>query len=72
MDFQLVHASDDEIVVWHQEQGHIFGFAVERSVSDLVPAWCRDLPDAAEPAERFKEAALGFARGEARSRKLIG
>lgn len=39
---------------------------------DVVPAWCRDLPDTAEPAERFKDAALGFARGEARSRKLIG
>ncbi len=71
MSFQLVRASDDEIVIWHVDHGHIFVFQIPPGAQVLGPAIVRDVPDAAERAETFREAALQFATDEARSRKLL-
>lgn len=72
MSFQLVRASDAEIVVWHVDHGHIFVFEIPGRGAALRPGPIHDVPGAAETAGSVAEAALRFATEEARSRQLIG
>ena len=72
MTFQLVRASDEGIVVWHTDHGHIYGFTVCTETDSLKPRFMRDAPDVIVPAADFAAEALRFATEEARVRQLIG
>ena len=72
MSFQLVRASDSEIVVWHVDHGHIFVFQIPPGGSSLLPGPSHEIAGAAESAEAVRDGALRFATEEARKRDLIG
>ena len=69
MGFQLVRASDNEIIVWHTEHGHIYLFEIPPDARELTACWYRDIPEAAQDAESLKGDALAYATQEARSRR---
>ena len=72
MDFQLVRASDDEIVIWHTVHGHIYVYGIEPRAARLTARSSRSVPDAELDAATFNDDALAFATGEARKRHLLG
>lgn len=72
MSFQLVHASDSEIVVWHVDHGHIFVFEIPSRDAALHAGPIHEVADAVESADAVADAALRFATEEARARQLIG
>ena len=72
MSFQLVRASENEIIIWHTEHGHVYGYVVASGAKALDRLFCREVADATEKAEDFGEEAMRFAVAEARSRKLLG
>lgn len=71
MAFQLVQATDTEIIVWHTELGHIFGFTVDAPAHTVVPRFTRDVPEAEAPAASVEVEAHSFAVREAKVRRLI-
>lgn len=71
MAFQLVQATDTEIIVWHTELGHIFGFTVDPPARTVVARFTREVPEAEAPAASVQAEAHDFAVGEARVRRLI-
>ena len=71
MGFQLVKASDNEIVVWHTEHGHIYIFEIPPEGSELTARWHKDIPDAACDAESLKAEALTYATEQARTRQYL-
>lgn len=71
MVFQLVQATDTEIIVWHTELGHIFGFTVDAPAHTVIARFTREVPEAEAPAASVQAEAQTFAVGEARVRRLI-
>lgn len=69
--FQLVQATDTEIIVWHTELGHVFGFSVDSPARTVVARFTRDIPEAEAPAASVQDEAHSFAVGEAKVRRLI-
>jgi hypothetical protein len=70
--FQLVSASDDEIIIWHTEHGHIYFYVIEPKAHDLKIRWCRNIPEATQDAESLQQDAYVFATEQARIRHLLG
>ena len=71
MVFQLVQATDTEIIVWHTELGHIFGFTVDVQGHTVVTRFTREVPEAEVTAASVQAEAHSFAVGEAKVRRLI-
>ncbi|WP_131118323.1 hypothetical protein [Lichenihabitans psoromatis] len=72
MSFQLVRATDDEIVVWHTEHGHIYLYEIPPKARDLTMRWFKNIPDATQDAESLKSEAQIYATEQSRIRRLIG
>jgi hypothetical protein len=72
VDFQLVRASDNEIVVWNTVHGHIYLYRIEPKARQLTVGPFRNIAEAELDAASLKNEALVFATEEARKRRLLG